>query len=62
MPGFHRRAASSLPFVFALVDTLEHSEPGFLCVRDGERLELGWRVEHGNHLAHRFSAGRACGV
>lgn len=52
---------NSLPFIFAFADLFEHGEPGLFGVRNGQRLELGRRVETGNDFAHRLFAGRAFG-
>ena len=49
---------ASLPLVFTLAETLEHSEPGLLGVRNGQRLELVRRIEGGNDFAHRLFARR----
>ena len=48
-----------LPLVFALAEAFIDLESGFLCVRDGQRLELVRRAEAGDDLAHRLLARRA---
>ena len=49
---------TSLPFVFALAEALEHGEPGLFGVGDGQRLEFLRRIEGGNDFAHRLFTGR----
>src|SRR6266536_1052095 len=50
---------TSLPFVFTFAKPLQDREAGPLGVGNRERLQLGWRMECGDDLAHGLFAGRA---